>query len=179
MMRGEVIALEPGDFGRWLEDHGARAGVAPESREAEGTPGEGIPQHPLSLARLGENVAAEQGCMRCHTADGTPHIGPTWAGLYMSTVPLEGGGTVVADDAYITESMMDPMAKIHLGFQRVMPSFLGRLRPAEVAAILEYIRTLRDVVPRPGARTPTGEGPPFRRSGPERVAPASGGEEGR
>jgi cytochrome c oxidase subunit 2 len=92
--------------------------------------------------------------MRCHTADGTSHIGPTWAGLYMSTVPLEDGSTVVADDAYVTESIMDPEAKIHEGFPPVMPSYLGRLRPAEVAAILEYIRSLRDVAPEPEDRAP-------------------------
>jgi cytochrome c oxidase subunit 2 len=176
VMRGEVIALEPSDFARWLSDSGAGAGVAGQQYEPPAEPGEGIPREPLSLARMGENIAAEQGCLRCHTPDGTPHIGPTWAGLYMSTVPLEGGGTVVADDAYLTESMMDPLAKIHLGYQGVMPSFLGKLRPPEVAAILEYIRSLQDVGPKPGARTPGPGGPPFVRSGPTLTAPPSGGE---
>jgi cytochrome c oxidase subunit 2 len=83
---------------------------------------------------------------------------------------------VIADDAYITESIMDPLARIHDGYEPVMPSFLGRMRPAEVAAILEYIRSLRGVVPQPGARTPSPEGPPFLRSGPPRPAPASGDE---
>ena len=29
-------------------------------------------------------LAAERGCLRCHTVDGTPHLGPTWNGLYGS-----------------------------------------------------------------------------------------------
>ncbi|WP_437948576.1 cytochrome c oxidase subunit II [Sorangium sp. So ce296] len=174
-MRGEVIALEPSDFARWLSDRGRGAGIAGQEYTPPSTPGEGIPREPLSLVRLGENIAAEEGCLRCHTPDGTPHIGPTWAGLYMSVVPLESGGAAVADDAYITESMMDPLARIHRGYQRVMPSFLGRLQPAQVAAIVEYIRSLRGVAPEPGARTPLPEGPPFLRSGPERPAPLRGG----
>jgi cytochrome c oxidase subunit II len=175
VMRGEVRALSESDYARWLAGHGAGGHLLGSEALSPAAPGAAIPKEPTSLVRIGENVAAEQGCMRCHTADGTPHIGPTWAGLYMATVPLEGGGTVIADDAYLTESMMDPMAKLHRGYQPVMPSFLGRLRPADVAAILEYIRSLRAVPPEPGAKTPGPEGPPFVRSGPLRAAPASGG----
>jgi cytochrome c oxidase subunit 2 len=60
----------------------------------------------------------------------------------MSLVPLASGGTVVADDAYLTESMMDPLAKVHAGFEPVMPSYQGRLDAGEVGALLEYIRSL-------------------------------------
>ncbi|HEX6837008.1 MAG TPA: c-type cytochrome, partial [Polyangia bacterium] len=100
---------------------------------------------PLSLVRVGEEVAAQEGCLRCHTLDGTPHIGPTFAGLYGAHVPLEGGGSVVADEAYLTESMMDPLAKRHAGFTTVMPSYLGRLEPAEVGALVTLIKSLADV----------------------------------
>ena len=43
------------------------------------------------LAATGEKLAADYGCLRCHTVDGTPHLGPTWKGLYGSTMPLDGG----------------------------------------------------------------------------------------
>jgi cytochrome c oxidase subunit 2 len=163
MMRGEVVALSPEDFDRWLDgwepgETPAVAGpvyVEPQLGLVEPEPG-----RPVSMVRQGERVAAETGCLRCHTLDGSPHIGPTWAGLYGSVVPLEGGSEVVADVAYITESIMDPMAKIHRGFQAVMPSYLGRLGPGEVSAIVELIRSLRDVEAQPGARTPLGAQPP-------------------
>jgi len=107
--------------------------------------GEAAPPEQLRLAQVGERVAAEQGGLRCHTLDGTPHIGPTWAGLYGAVIPLEGGGQVTADEAYLTESMMDPAVKIHRGFAPVMPSYLGRLRAPETAAVLELIKSLREV----------------------------------
>ena len=53
------------------------------------------------------------------------------------------GLKVVADEAYLTESMMDPLAKIHVGYAPIMPSFLGQLSGGDVAAIVEYIRSLR------------------------------------
>jgi cytochrome c oxidase subunit 2 len=93
----------------------------------------------------GERAAAKQGCLRCHSIDGTPHIGPTWAGLYGRLTALESGEPVIADAAYLTESMMDPMVKIHRGFAPVMPSYLGKIRPGETAAIIAFIRSLRDV----------------------------------
>ena len=37
-----------------------------------------------------------------------PHIGPTWLDLYRRRETLESGEAVVADEAYLTESMMDP-----------------------------------------------------------------------
>ncbi|HTR49984.1 MAG TPA: cytochrome c oxidase subunit II [Kofleriaceae bacterium] len=118
-MRGRVIAMAPSDYARWVGSH-----VAPD------------------LAESGGKLAAAYGCLRCHTIDGTAYIGPTWRGLYGSRVVLTTGEIVTADDAYLTESMMDPGVKLVVGFQPVMPSYLGMLSGAEAAAIVEYIRSL-------------------------------------
>src|SRR5579862_3702795 len=45
-----------------------------------------------------------KGCNSCHTIDGTSSKGPTWKGLWGSTVELEGGSKVMVDEAYIRES---------------------------------------------------------------------------
>ena len=143
-MRAEVIALDPADFGKWLA---ANAHADTETAE----PGDDDPSvstvlgpsRPMSLVRLGQLVAAQQGCLRCHTLDGTPHIGPTFAGLFGASVALTDGSRATVDEAYLTESMMDPMARIRAGYQAVMPSYLGRLRPAETAAVVALIKSLR------------------------------------
>ena len=60
------------------------------AREAP-TPG---PDASISSSPREREVAQRaRGCLRCHTLDGQPHIGPTWAGLYGSQVPLQGGET--------------------------------------------------------------------------------------
>ena len=158
-MRGSVVALSPGDYARWRSfDSAARDGDREVGAE-ERAPLEAARPDMLSLARVGERVAAEQGCLRCHTIDGSPHIGPTWAGAYGQRVALEGDGEVLLDAAYITESMMDPAVRIHRGFQNVMPSYLGRISPAETAAIIEFIRSLRTRAPAPSGRN--GDRPEF------------------
>jgi cytochrome c oxidase subunit 2 len=145
-MRGRVIALPEADFTRWTE------GAA--------RPGQ-------DLASAGARIAAERGCLRCHTLDGTPHLGPTWAGVHGATIPLEGGGRVRADEAYLTESMMDPERKLRAGYQPIMPSYRGLLDAAEVAALVELIRSLparaEAPSPPPAAPLPSApivEGPP-------------------
>jgi cytochrome c oxidase subunit 2 len=143
-MRGQVVALAPADYARWLGAGPSQALAGPRDEEPASVdrfePTEG-----LSLVRAGERLAAERGCLRCHTLDGTPHIGPTWAGLFGSQVPLADGSNVLADEPYLTESMMDPMAKVHRGFPTVMPTYQGLLAAPETAAIVELIKSLRQV----------------------------------
>ena len=143
VMRAEVIALADADYERTIEGLAPLAIAGPVQGQA--IPFEAEPQAPLSLAAMGQRVAAEAGCLRCHTVDGTPHIGPTWAGLYDAVIPLADGTQVRADDAYLTRSMMDPAAELHRGFLAVMPSYQGLLTAPQLGAIVEYIRVLRDV----------------------------------
>ncbi|HKU42657.1 MAG TPA: cytochrome c oxidase subunit II, partial [Polyangiales bacterium] len=137
-MRAQVVVLSASDFAQWLQsDQG------PEAIDADPMSVADTSRGILGLAGRGEGIAAKYGCLRCHSVDGSPHIGPTWKGLYGASVPLDDGKTVLADVAYLTESMMDPLAKLHRGYARVMPSYLGYMQPAEVAAIVEYIKALR------------------------------------
>lgn len=158
-MRGQVVALSPGDY----EQHLDQAEPLDRMRQPAGyqEPGlpENIPGEWLSLADMGERVAADKGCLRCHTVDGTPHIGPTWARVYDSLVSLQNGETIVADEAYLTESMMDPLAKLRVGFEPVMPSYQGLLTASETGALVEYIKRLRSVpVGAPESPLPRGQG---------------------
>lgn len=145
-MRGQVVVLSAEDYGRWLTAAGAQAGQAPPAGGAPAT----------ALAEQGRVIAAEQGCLGCHSVDGHRHIGPTWGGLYLRRTTMTDGEVVVADEAYLTESMMDPLRRHVEGFDPIMPSYQGRLSPAETAALLEYIKALRDVQP---VATPT-DAPP-------------------
>ncbi len=138
-MLGELVVMPPADFDAWLTQQ--RRGFTSSQDSA---PIAGEPVLPdSSVVEQGQRVAAEAGCLKCHSVDGTRHIGPTWADLYMRREKLTTGKTIVADEAYLTKSMMDPAADIVEGFQNVMPTFQGKLTPPEVAAIVEYIKSLR------------------------------------
>ncbi|KYF68608.1 cytochrome C oxidase subunit II [Sorangium cellulosum] len=142
-MRGQVIALEPADYERWLA--GGAASTPAFAQEAAAQAEQERAEAEPTMPSRGQRAAARHNCLRCHTLDGTPHIGPTWAGLYRAVVPLEGGGERIADEAYITESIMDPLAALHRGFQPVMPSYLGQVTPPDIAAMIELIKSIRDV----------------------------------
>ncbi len=90
----------------------------------------------------GKVFVAQNGCAGCHSIDGTRMTGPTWRGLYQSKVPLSNGQTVTADEAYLTESIKNPNAKIVAGFPAsVMPQF--NLTDQQIKSIVSYIETLK------------------------------------
>ncbi|HLF70041.1 MAG TPA: cytochrome c [Actinomycetota bacterium] len=101
---------------------------------------------PSPLVERGERLATERGCVSCHSTDGSAGIGPTWKGLAESQVELTSGEVVLADDAYLRESMTDPSAKTVRGFktglmERVIAP--GSLSDSEVRALIAYVKSLR------------------------------------
>lgn len=142
-MRGTVRVLDPVSYQAWLAGDEVLARTAPLDPGPGGELGADLPARPPTMAERGQAVAAAKGCLRCHTTDGSPHIAPSFAGLYDHPVPLADGGTVLADEAYLTRSMMDPEADRVAGYPLVMPSYRGELDPADVAALVELVASLR------------------------------------
>jgi len=137
-MLGELVVMPPEKFDEWLESARRSQAVAAAQDSVQQDP-----SPTTTLAEQGRRLSAEYGCLKCHSVDGTRHIGPSWLGLYQRKELLESGATVAADEGYITESMMDPRAKVVKGYQAVMPTFQGRIPAPEIAAIVEFIKTLR------------------------------------
>lgn len=139
-MLGRVVVMAPAAFDEWLSES-RRTPVAEVAAVQDFVQEDSSPV--TTLVDQGRKLSSTYGCFECHTVDGTPHIGPTWLDLYLRRDPLEDGTTVVADEAYLTESMMDPRAKVVKGFKDVMPTFQGRIPGPEIAAIVEFIKSLR------------------------------------
>jgi len=90
----------------------------------------------------GKALVDANGCVACHSINGSPGIGPTWFGLFGSEVELTDGTAVIADEAYITESIKAPQAKIVAGFEnQLMPTY--GFTDEQIADIVAYIKTLR------------------------------------
>ena len=82
--------------------------------------------------------------------------GTTWLGLYKSDVrfsaapkgyTLSAGDGDAKWDGYLRESILDPGAKIVLGYQNVMPPYAAQFsgtayKDKKLAAIVEYIKSL-------------------------------------
>ena len=80
------------------------------------------------------------GCTSCHGKTSIRGLGPTWNGLAGSTVKLDDGSTVVADSAYIAESIRSPGAKKTAGYSIAMTTV--SLSDDDVLALVAYIESL-------------------------------------
>lgn len=94
-------------------------------------------------ASHGAQLVKDYGCTACHATDQTKLVGPGWGGLYGSQVTLADGSSVLADDAYMAESIRQPDAKLVDGYPAsVMPAYDSLLTAEEVDAIVAYLHTL-------------------------------------
>ncbi|HUL80190.1 MAG TPA: cytochrome c oxidase subunit II [Vicinamibacteria bacterium] len=130
-MTGRVVVMEPEDYENWL---------------AGGPP----PESPVAA---GERLFTELNCVTCHRPDSAGR-GPVLVGLFGRPVKLASGETVVADEAYVRESIVTPSARVVAGYQPVMPTFQGQVSEDQLIALIAYIRSLQ--VPAPGASAPAG-----------------------
>jgi cytochrome c oxidase subunit 2 len=75
--------------------------------------------------------------------------------VYGSSVRLDDGRTVVADEAYIRESIFNPNAKVVAGYPHdVMPVFEGQVNEEELLQLIAYIKSLANTYPGPGPKQP-------------------------
>ena len=130
-MEAAVVVLSQADYDKWITDQTLAAQAA--ALASAGKPD----------AKRGQTLYQESGCKACHSLDGAKGVGPTWKGVFGSSVPLADGTSVTADEAYLTESIKLPGAKTVNGFSaNAMPSF-SYLTDGQVADLVEFIKTLK------------------------------------
>jgi cytochrome c oxidase subunit 2 len=124
-MIGWVHVLTPADYQAWLSG---------------GTPGE-------SLAAAGAKRFVENACNTCH-GDQPGARGPSLNGIFGKTQRLSGGQTLVVDEAYIRESIVNPNARMVEGYPPIMPTFQGLISEEGLLQLVAYVKSLS---PAPGA----------------------------
>ncbi len=90
----------------------------------------------------GRKLYQARGCTQRHSVDGTPKTGPTFKGVWGKTEFLTNGETVVVDENYVRESILEPAVKVLKGYEAVMPTYQGRFTDPEIDAVIEYIKSL-------------------------------------
>jgi cytochrome c oxidase subunit 2 len=119
-MVGWVTVMEPAEYQNWLSGGAAKG----------------------SMSEAGQALFDRLGCSGCHHPEGTGR-GPSLAGLYSKQVELDNGQTVVADEGYIRESILNPRAKITAGYQPIMPTFQGQVSEEQLLQLIAYIKSLK------------------------------------
>lgn len=98
------------------------------------------------LPPSGTQLFQERGCKACHSIDGTPGLGPTLKGLFGKTVTVLTDGKerkLVADEAYLRKSMLEPNVDIVKGFPPIMPPLKGLLTDQEIDVLVSYLKGLK------------------------------------
>ena len=122
-MGGDIVVMEPQEYAQWL---------------ATG------PSSPLQ--DTGRALFSSLGCATCHRSDAQGR-GPNLQGIYNKPVLLEDGRTVIADENYVRESIVNPTAKIVSGFKPVMPTFQGIVSEEQLNALVAYVKSLSQPLP--------------------------------
>jgi len=118
-MTGTVYVMDPADYQQWL------AGKMP-----------GVP-----MATTGEELFQHFACNTCHQENDMGR-GPSLYGIYGSTVHLQDGSSVIADQSYIRNSIYNPSTQVVRGYRPIMPTFKDQVTPDQVDELIEYIKSL-------------------------------------
>ena len=118
-MIGKVVALEPADYERWLAGGATLA----------------------TGERTGEEIFAASACGTCHRSDSAAQ-GPILNGIFGHEVEMADGSTVMVDEDYLRESILNPGAKLVKGFNPLMPTYQGQLSEEDLVQLIIYIKNL-------------------------------------
>ncbi|HEY0659372.1 MAG TPA: cytochrome c oxidase subunit II, partial [Pyrinomonadaceae bacterium] len=119
-MGGYVYVMEQRDFDNWLA--GNVSGMTPVAAGQD----------------LFEN---KLGCASCHQQNDQGR-GPSLTGVHGKEVQLTSGQTVIADDEYIRNSILNPQGQIVQGYQPIMPTFKGQVTEEQLVQLIAYIKSL-------------------------------------
>jgi cytochrome c oxidase subunit 2 len=119
VMIGEVVVMDEKDFTAWLRSNAND-----------------------SMADKGRKLFQKLQCVTCHSADAHARA-PVLEDLYNQWVTLQDGSRVLADRAYLRESIVRPDAKIVAGYQPIMPSFQGLVNEEELQQLIAFLQSLR------------------------------------
>jgi len=118
-MIGTVKVLEASAYQAWLQGGGG-----------EGT-----------LAQRGAKLFNDLACSTCHLDTGQGR-GPSLKDIVGKSVEMQDGSSVVVDEAYLRESILNSQAKIVKGFQPLMPTFQGLVSEENLVALIEHVKSM-------------------------------------
>jgi len=120
-MTGRLVLMTAPDYARWSA---AQPGAE-------------------NLAAQGERLFRSLGCSGCHAPQSSVHA-PDLNGVYGHRVQLSDGRTVIADEAYLRDSILLPQKDVVAGFTPIMPSFRGIVGDDEMVRLMAYLKSLAD-----------------------------------
>ncbi|MEX2026683.1 MAG: cytochrome c oxidase subunit II [Pirellulaceae bacterium] len=123
-MRGKVVVMTARDYQDWLSG--------------------GAEKEPPAVA--GQKLFEQLRCGSCHLGGGTPQRGPALHNLFGRPVKMADGSTVVADETYLRQSIVQPQARTVASYQPIMPSFAVNFETDEegLLDLIAYLKAMNE-----------------------------------
>jgi cytochrome c oxidase subunit 2 len=120
-----VKVIEPEEFALWLE-----------KKEEYNT------TEPIGL-----QIIKKQGCIACHSIDGSRVVGPSFKGAWGRTETVETDGAkreITVDAAYVKKSIYEPNADVVDTYAKgLMQSYQTAISDKDIEEIVAYFQTLK------------------------------------
>jgi len=116
------------EYNSWLAEGGSAGG--------EKTP-----------ADIGYEVVRNNGCIACHSTDGSKLVGPTFKNVWGSTKTVITDGVereVIVDEEYLKVSLYEPNKDIVKGFSPLMVEYSNQIKEKELQQIIDYLKSISD-----------------------------------
>ena len=118
-MDGTLTIMKPADYQKWL----------------------GKTSSSSTTVAAGEALFQSYGCSGCHQQGSTVKA-PSLVGLFGKPVPLEKGGTIVADESYLRDKILNPDDNKIAGYKQNMPVYKDKIAEEDLIRIVAYIKSL-------------------------------------
>ncbi len=94
------------------------------------------------------DITRANGCIGCHSTDGSKLVGSTFKNLYGAEKIILVGGeekTIIVDKPYLRRSIYEPNEEIVKGYSvGIMPNYKDQISDEDVERIILYIKSLSD-----------------------------------
>jgi cytochrome c oxidase subunit 2 len=118
-MIGKVVVMERGDYERWLSEKADR-----------------------SLALQGRQLFQKLQCVTCHHPE-AGNRAPILEGIHGKRVALDNGSSVLADEAYLRESILFPKRKVRAGWRPIMPTYDQQVSQDDLIRLIAFLKSLK------------------------------------
>ncbi|MEE4255458.1 MAG: cytochrome c oxidase subunit II [Bacteroidales bacterium] len=106
------------------------------------------PDSMMNQVDMWYDITRANGCIGCHSTDGSKLVGSTFKNLYGSeqVVVVDGEEkTITVDKPYLRRAIYDPNAEVVKGYMvGIMPNYTNQISEEDVEKIILYIKSLSD-----------------------------------
>jgi cytochrome c oxidase subunit II len=151
-MIGSITVMKPAEYQSWLANGAVN----------------------ITPAEAGQRIFNSLACNTCHKEDNSGR-GPSLVGVYGTQVKLNNGQSVLANDAYIRNSIVNPHSQIVAGYPLMMSTYQGQVTEEQIVQLIAYIKSIgkqEQTTQQTGSPGQTGTGQPAM------APPVPGGQQG-